>query len=374
MLGIDSGRLVEELVRQSSLHVIAVDEDAGKVAALRQRLYLAGLYGTRASVLVGNPATYPFPPYLASLVVSEKPDGWQPSMAEAAFRTLRPYGGTACLWGQAADRSRTEQIVKGEKFAGSSVRQAGDCLLLARSGPLPGATDWSHAEANAASTGASDDEFIRSPMSVLWFDAAQRWHKYPGQNQVRVAGGRLVLYEKGLLRASDVYTGRKLWEVELSDAPADRSESVTRGTGSGDPKQACRRRRSWWSSRTRSTWATARGCLVFDPATGKQTGRITLPQDLESPWVNLRVVDDYLVGSSGRTVVCVDRRTGKLHWRVEAARASLYLAAGGNKVFCAELADPRSRGRRNPRRQHLRAEPCHGRAHLATAGRRQIPI
>ncbi len=56
-------------------------------------------------------------------------------------------------------------------------------------------------------------------MSVLWFDAAQRWHKYPGQNQVRVAGGRLVLYEKGLLRASDVYTGRKLWEVELSDAP-----------------------------------------------------------------------------------------------------------------------------------------------------------
>ena len=47
VLGIDRGRLVEELVRQSSLHVIAVDDDAGKVAALRERLYLAGLYGTR---------------------------------------------------------------------------------------------------------------------------------------------------------------------------------------------------------------------------------------------------------------------------------------------------------------------------------------
>ena len=81
-------------------------------------------------------------------------------------------------------------------------------------------------------------------------------------------------------------------------------------------------------------------CLVFDPATGKPTGRIDLPEDLDTPWANLRVCDDYLVGSSGRHVLCVNRRTGKLLWRVEAARASLYLAVGGSKVFCAELANP----------------------------------
>ncbi len=134
---------------------------------------------------------------------------------EAVFHTLRPYGGVACAWGSLADRSRIEEIVQDEAFPGASVREAGDFVLLARSGSLPGAADWSHAEANAASTGASEDEFIRSPMAVLWFDAAQRWHKYPGQVQVRVAGGRLVLFEEGVLRASDVYTGRKLWEVEV---------------------------------------------------------------------------------------------------------------------------------------------------------------
>jgi len=36
----------------------------------------------------------------------------------------------------------------------------------------------------------------------------------------------------------------------------------------------------------------------------------------------------------------MDRRTGKLVWRMEAARSPLYLAVGGNKVFCSELANP----------------------------------
>jgi hypothetical protein len=36
----------------------------------------------------------------------------------------------------------------------------------------------------------------------------------------------------------------------------------------------------------------------------------------------------------------VNRRTGKLLWRYEAARTSLYLAAGGNMVLCSELAAP----------------------------------
>ena len=351
VLGIDRGRLIEELARQSNLHLIAADDDADKVAAARQRLYLAGLYGTRASVLVGNPVTYPFPPYLASLVVSETPDELAQArpreLAEAVFHTLRPYGGIACAWGLLADRGRLEQTVQDRAFPGASVRQVGDFVLLARSGSLPGAADWSHAEANAASTGASEDEFIRSPMSVLWFDASQRWHKYPGQVQVRVVGGRLVLLEEGLLRASDVYTGRKLWEVELSVGVKPLTEPPAR--------QAVRqaRHQEWGPAPSLSPdtelvvvedaiyLSAGTSCLVFDPATGESAGRIDLPADLDTPWSNLRVCDDYLVGSSGRHVLCMHRRTGKLFWRFEAGRAALGLALGGNKVFCAELADPR---------------------------------
>jgi outer membrane protein assembly factor BamB len=350
VLGIDRGRLVEELVRQSDLHVIAVDQDADKVATLRARLLQAGLYGTRAAVLSGNPVRYPFPPYLASLVVSETSDLEQAdhlALAKTVFHTLRPYGGVACAWGALADRSRIEEIVQNDAFPGAQVRQDGELVLLVRSGPLPGAADWSHAQANAASTGAAEDDFIRPPMAVLWFDATQRWHKYPGQVQVRVADGRVILFEEGLLRASDVYTGRKLWEVEISVGLAPQSDPLAR--------QAVRyaRHRQWGPSPVLPATAElvaiddaiylsdGTSCMVFDAATGQPTGSIDLPKDIETPWANLRVSGDFLVGSSGRHLLCMHRRTGELLWRVEAARAALSLAVGGDKVFCAEVADPR---------------------------------
>jgi len=343
VLGIDSGRLIEELVRQSGLHVIAVDKDAGKVAAVRQRLYDMGLYGTRASVSVGDPVTYPFSPYLASLVVSETPDNLdqakERALAEAVFHTLRPYGGVACVWGALADRKRIEEIVQDDAFPGASVREVGDFVLLARSGALPGAADWSHAEADAASTGASADE-LRSPTSVLWFDASRRWHKYPGQVQVRVAGGRVVLYENGLLQAWDVFTGRLMWEVELSEESLDRQHlryARHRQWGPGPSLSPTTELVAIEDAIYLSDGAT---CRVFDPATGKPVSRIDVPDLLDTPWANLRISGDYLVGSSGQHVLCVARRTRKLVWRMEAARSPLYLAVGGNKVFCSELANP----------------------------------
>ncbi len=342
--GIDEGRLVEELVRQSELHVIAVDEDAGKVAALRERLLRAGLYGTRASVLVGNPVTYPFPPYMASLVVSETPDLLERAkpraLTEAVFRVLRPYGGVACAWGAPADRGRIEEIVRSEAFPGASVRQVGDLVLLARSGPLPGAADWSHAEADAAGTGASSDE-LRSPTSVLWFDASRRWHKYPGQVQVRVVGGRIILYENKLLQTMDVYTGRLLWAIDLSDAPIDRGRIRHDRHRIWGPSPSLSPNTELVAVEDAVYLSDGEACLVFAPATGERIGVIDVPGGLTSPWANLRVSGDYLVGSSGRYVCCLDRRTNKLLWRVEAARSALYLAVGGDKVFCSELANLR---------------------------------
>jgi outer membrane protein assembly factor BamB len=82
-------------------------------------------------------------------------------------------------------------------------------------------------------------------------------------------------------------------------------------------------------------------CFVFNPASGENTGCIGLPQDLSQPWQNVRVSGRYLVGSSGANVVCVDRYSGKLLWQFETDRPSLQLVAGGNKVFVAELTDPR---------------------------------
>ncbi|NQT40663.1 MAG: PQQ-binding-like beta-propeller repeat protein, partial [Planctomycetes bacterium] len=79
VLGMGSGQLAEELARESECPVLVIEADAERASEFRQKLDGAGLYGSRISVLTGDPATYPLPPYFASLIVSEAPT---PAMAD----------------------------------------------------------------------------------------------------------------------------------------------------------------------------------------------------------------------------------------------------------------------------------------------------
>ena len=241
-------------------------------------------------------------------------------LVDTVFRTLRPYGGTACVSLAAAERDALVKQPADLLPAGAAVRQAGECVLLSRDGPLPGSADWTHAEADAAVTGASEDLAVRAPLELLWFDTPPRWFRTPGSVLVRVCGGRL-LFKSDKLQAVDVYTGRPLWETPLS-LPSNANDQfvafddaiyVTSGTT----------------------------CLVFDPATGKKSGQIELPAGLTGPWSNLRVWQDYLVAQSGKHLVCLNRHSGELVWKLECGRAAISVAIGKGKVFCAELANLR---------------------------------
>ena len=332
VLGIGTGRLVEELARQSSLDVIAVDRDGGKVEQLRHRLYSAGLYGTRASVHVGDPLTFPFPPYLASVVVSEdwtqvgSPE--DPRFVEAVFHPLRPYGGTVCLAVPEAQRDRVVEAVANRAsgpanvatLVGASARKAGDWVLLCRAGPLPGAADWTHEEADAGNSGASAEQFVRTPLELLWFDTPPRSARTPGSTLARVCCGRMFLKTEKLL-ATDVFTGRRLWETPLPWRPTATDQMVV--------------------AEDAIYVASAKTCLVFDPETGRKTAQFDLPADLTGTWTNLRVWQGQLVGQCGEHLVCVDRRNGQVTWKHQCARAKLSLAVGGGKVFCSEVNDKR---------------------------------
>ncbi|MGD0896435.1 MAG: PQQ-binding-like beta-propeller repeat protein, partial [Thermoguttaceae bacterium] len=174
VLGLADGGLVEELVRQSNLHVIAVDDDAAKVLALRRRLDAAGTYGARAAAIEIKPAAFTAVPYWASLIVSEDAEaaglGRDEGMLQRIFRLLRPYGGVACLalpaqklpspsrrgaGGEgglqpgAAKSDHISPIVPhpgplpaGEgdqsRLADAEVKQSGAWTLLRRIGPPPG--------------------------------------------------------------------------------------------------------------------------------------------------------------------------------------------------------------------------------------------
>ncbi len=324
VLGLDSGQLVEELVGHSKLSVIAIDADPRKVAALRQRLQEAGSYGSRACVRTGDPLAYPLPPYLASLVVSERSGGISADNIDSIVRNvypkLRPYGGTACARLADVPDAASWAAPGDGALAGLAIDRQKGWILLRRQGALPGAADWSHEAANAASTKASTDTFVKAPLDLLWFDASNEWFRAPNATLVRVAGGR-VLVRVDDIDAIDVFTGRPLWRAPLPFKHEATDQMVTAPD---------------------AIYATSgKICLVLDPASGKETQRFQLPEDLPGPWSNLRCWEDRLIATSGPWLLCADRQSGRILWRQECNRAALSVALGGGRVYCAELINPR---------------------------------
>ena len=269
---------------------------------------------------VGDPLTYPLPPYMASLVVSENAteliSASGTNSVNALVHPLRPYGGTMCL-------SRSAELIEllnPRTPDGFSRRDTRNVVMLSRRGSLPGSADWTHEEADAASSGASQDRFLKAPLGLLWFDGSMRWYRKPGGTVVRVAAGR-VLVKAEQLTAIDVYTGRTLWQANLPFPHSTTDQMVTTDD---------------------AVYVTGKqACVVLDPRTGRETGRISLPADLEGPWSNLRVWKNYLVARGGRHLFCVDLRSGKDLWRQACSPGDLSVAVGGERVFCAALPSPR---------------------------------
>jgi len=327
VLGVGTGRLVEELARQADAAVIAVDADAEKVAGLREKFHRAGIYGTRISLLVGDPKTYPLPPYCASLLASEDPgalgDNPGRALADAAMHCLRPYGGIACLELPEDARAEFNKAISASTLAELGVRQAEGFVLATRAGALPDTADWSHGGANAANTGGSHDRFLKPPLARLWFDGSFRWIRTHGSTAVRVAGGRTFVHA-GRLYAVDVYTGRPLWQA---DAPYSRP-SDDRMVATEDALYM----------------ADGRSCAVLDPATGKKVRDLELPGDVAAAWSIIRLSGDLLIGACGDSLVCMDRRSGDVKWKRQGKNAIGCLAVGGGKVFSAAKAAPARRG------------------------------
>src|SRR5205807_2330579 len=86
---------------------------------------------------------------------------------DVVFRSLRPYGGVACLPLDSSARAALAEWARSEPAA--RVRQAGGLTLLRREGALPGAGNWTHEHADAANTRVSPDRLVKAPLGLLWF-------------------------------------------------------------------------------------------------------------------------------------------------------------------------------------------------------------
>jgi len=355
-LGLGTGGLAQALVRESDLRVVVFERDAAKADAARRKLDAQGLYGSRLSIVIGDLKRTTLPPYLASLIVSEDSAiadlGSGAELVEKVFHSLRPFGGAACLALRGRERSAFKKGAEQSGLANAKVRSAGRYVLLSREGALPGSANWTHPYCSASKSNLSADERVRLPLGLLWFGGSSHDEVLPrhGCGPVpQVVDGRLFHEGPNGMRATDIYTGRILWNASLPGLglayDCTHHQPVVRASGGN------------YASVPDGVYiAYGKRIVRLDPATGRRVSEFPLPAACDGEerlWGPVTVWKDLLVASvTGRTsrkrlsghdrfvyfsseeLVALDRNTGKLLWRFEGSFSHLASAVGGGRVYC----------------------------------------
>jgi outer membrane protein assembly factor BamB len=378
-LGLDDGALLEAVLANSRLHVIAVEPDVAKADALRRRLDAAGRYGTRATVHVGDPMSFKAPPYLANLIVvceSFVARVREPEALRAAFNSLRPYGGT--MWVTVRGEAQTEfkQLAEAAKLEHAKLTLAEGHLLITRDGPLPDAADWTHQYGDIGNTVKSDDARVRAPLGLLWFGGNSNLEVLPRHGHgppEQVVGGRLIIQGMSSFSARDVYTGRQLWRTEFGDLGTfgiyyDKSYTNTPLSTIYNQKHipgANGRGANYVATEDSVYVVVGSACQVLDARTGKLRQTFQLPpragERTAPEWGFIGLLDNVLLAGDGfanytqkfgslvRTntiedfsasagLVALDRHTGKVLWRVPARHSFLHngIVGGNGRIYCLD--------------------------------------
>jgi len=225
VVGSERGRLIHELARRTDLDIWAVEPDAEKVAAARDALDRAGLYGARVRILQADPARMPLPNYFANLVVSDTLllTGKLPCETADLGRHVKPLGGVVCLGapdgspaaktGLKADDS-VEQLKRTYARDEAQIASEGRWATLVR-GKLPGAGEWSHQYGNVANTAMADDQRLKGGLGVLWYGdpgPSMMVNRHDAAAAPLSTGGRMYIQGTDKIVCHDAYNGRFLWE------------------------------------------------------------------------------------------------------------------------------------------------------------------
>jgi len=222
VIGLHDGTLVKALLQESKFHVIAIDDDAARVAKLRVELLSAGLYGTRAAVIESSLGDVSLPAYLASLITTEFSDGLK-DVSPGLLQALRPFGGVAALGIKPGSESVSSKNLNAQTPGRFLAAEFNGQTLIRRIGALPGTADYQGGYAHC------EDTLVRFPLGVLWFDDTLAHFKRSPQplfkngvmvsrpkdwHAPRIKGNWSVDYPLMRPVLSDIYTGRVFDESE----------------------------------------------------------------------------------------------------------------------------------------------------------------
>ena len=306
--GIGNGRLPIELARQSKLHTIVVEPLVKKAEAYRQELLNHDLYGHRISVDVGDRFEFPLPPYMAELMLVEEMPEIAPAAIGRIFQSLRPYGGKAFFHLPAARHAEFRLAAAQAVMSGAAIGETLGMMTLTRAGALPGAANWTHEHADAANTRVSKDTLVKAPLGILWFGGPTNDTILPRHGhgpQPQVIDGRMIIEGTNTLRATDIYTGRLLWEVILPGV-GEFYDNVSHQPGANSAGT------NFISASDGIYVAYKKAYLRFDPATGKKLDEFPLPELVPGKGLPragfISVVGDFLIaGADPLYEVSLDR-------------------------------------------------------------------
>jgi outer membrane protein assembly factor BamB len=222
VVGSERGRLAYELAKRSQLRIYGIEADGEKVAASREALHRAGLYGHRVSIVHGKPDELPFSNYFANLVVSDslRLYGRLPADPANWSRCVKPCGGAVCLLTDGHDGTSQPLLrlaISILDFEPEAVDESEDGRIVAVRGGLAGAGSWSHQYGDAANTMASQDQRVRGGLAVLWYGdpgPSKMINRHDAAASPLSTAGRMFIQGVDSILCYDAYNGLFLWEYE----------------------------------------------------------------------------------------------------------------------------------------------------------------
>ncbi|MHC4737404.1 MAG: outer membrane protein assembly factor BamB family protein [Planctomycetota bacterium] len=385
----DNGRLAEEMVKQSNLHVIALDSNQSKVPQFRRRMDEAGLYGKRIAALTGDITSTQLPPYFADLIVADDltADAFENDKisAESLLYSLRPYGGIAYL--NTAKEKHFKIFKQTEKInpQRGRIETYNKFILFKRIAALPGSADWVGQYGDIANTVCSKDKLVKAPLGLLWFgdrsgfgDILPRHGHGPPE---QVVEGRLFIEGPNSIIARDVYTGRTLWKRTLRNLntfgvyydKTYKPDYLDRSYNQVHIPGANVRGTNFVATPKLVYVITGPDCLVLDAATGQTVKTISIPAPNENDqWGYIGVYQNLLIAGSGfaqftkllespeeqenekeqkkyewlnfydklaaKRLIIINRHTGEVLWQLDALHGFINntIVAGNDKIFCLD--------------------------------------
>jgi len=222
LAGIPDGKLIDGLLAQNKVQVVAFATDAEQVETLRHSYAEQGWSTSDISFMNGSLPDLALPAYFAQLMIVQEPkqSGFKSfsQLVSKLYLSLRPFGGALLL--NCTEQAHAQLAEEFKNLSQARISRQDGYTVIEKAGALPGSSNY---------TGgwSSPDELVKAPVGVLWYDDSVGNFKRAPQPQF--VDGVMISHSKywqgypagirppyKLLapQFSDVYTGRTLNEKQ----------------------------------------------------------------------------------------------------------------------------------------------------------------